>query len=486
MGFFRRFSFTIVLICVFASLVFLPGHTLAAVTINKVTVTFHGDTTTTKGFTWYTETTSSRSDVQIVQKTGAKPDFTNALNFGGRTALSTNSSVATGTGYPPNPRENVHKAEATGLKPGTTYFFRVGDAALGAWSESGTFQTAPLHGAFSFICLTDTQAKEKDEAILSSQTIAKALTTVPRAQFIVLAGDWVDTGKVETQWDWLYGNALPDNAKASFLQTTLLPAAGNHEKDTNTFMEHFDIVPAAGSPTTTGAYYSTNYRNVHFITLNNNENSAEYADFTPAQIQWLKNDVRAARAAGYDWIIVNMHKGPYTTSNHATDADIIGPNGVRTMVAPLFAELDVDLVFQGHDHIYARSKPLKAGAAVPAKKVTELLNGKSIEYTVSPEGTIYVIPNTAGAKVYYRNKTIDPNYFNLFEVANEHPAAAYGADPADPTRPVRGQIQNFMGITIEGAKLTAVTYEIDQSKNNAQPYIVDQFGIMKKKSSLRR
>lgn len=482
MGFFKKVSSTILLTCMLASLFIASDHALAAVTINKVTVTFNGDTTTTKGFTWYTDTTSTQSDVQVVQKTGSKPDFTNAIKFAGRTALSTNSSVSAGTGYPPNPRENVHKAEATGLKPGTTYFFRVGDAALGAWSDIGTFQTAPVHGAFTFISLTDTQAKEKDEALLSSQTIAKALATVPQAKFIVLPGDWVDTGKVETQWDWLYGNALQGNAKASFLNTTLLPAAGNHEKDINTFFEHFDIVPAVGSPTTTGAYYSTNYRNVHFITLNNNENSSEYADFTPAQIQWLKNDVRAARAAGYDWIIVNMHKGPYTTSNHATDGDIMGANGVRTLVAPLFAELGVDLVLQGHDHIYARSKPIKAGVAVPAKKVTEYLNGKSIEYTVSPQGTIYLIPNTAGAKVYYRNKTIDPSYFILFEVANEHSAAAYGSDPADPTRPVRGQIQNFVSITIEGTKLTSVTYEIDQSKNNAQPYIVDQFGIMKKKS----
>ncbi|MDT2251944.1 hypothetical protein ABND49_18715 [Paenibacillus larvae] len=53
--------------------------------------------------------------------------------------------------------------------------------------------------------------------------------------------------------------------------------------------------------------------------MNTNEDSEEYRDFTPAQIDWMKKDVAAARKAGSEWIIVNMHKGPYITSNHATD-----------------------------------------------------------------------------------------------------------------------------------------------------------------------
>jgi hypothetical protein len=36
-----------------------------------------------------------------------------------------------------------------------------------------------------------------------------------------------------------------------------------------------------------------------------------------------------------------------------------------------------------------------------------------------------------------------------------------------------------MGITIDGSKLTAVTWEIDQNKDPETPAIVDQFGIVK-------
>ena len=217
--------------------------------------------------------------------------------------------------------------------------------------------------------------------------------------------------------------------------------------------------------------------------LNSNENSTEYANLSVDQVEWLKKDAQAAKAAGAKWIIVNIHKGPYTTSNHATDKDIMGENGVRNKIAPLMSELGIDFVVQGHDHIYARTKPIKEdGTASEPEKIVETLNGQKIEYTVNPDGSIYLIPATAGPKVYYKNvkSELGEAYYNLFELAEENHAAKYGADPSDSKRPVRGQVQNFVGITIDGDKLTAVTYEIDQNINNAEPFIVDQFGMVKK------
>ncbi|HCY37969.1 MAG TPA: hypothetical protein DHV24_12610, partial [Candidatus Margulisbacteria bacterium] len=276
-------------------------------TVSKVTVTFNGDTTLTKGFTWYTTLRSVISDLQVVEKSGNASDFSNPIKFSGTCAIPTYSSS-----------QFVHKAEATGLKANTEYFFRVGEEALGLWSEVGTFKTAPQSGAFTFVDIADPQAKTEDEAILSSETIAKALDTVDNAEFIAINGDIVDTGSNEQQWDWVFGHS-----QTSLLNTTILPAAGNHESQTNSFIEHFDIKPAANSPTTSGAYFSYDYSNAHFIILNNNETSTEYADFTPVQIQWMKDDVAAAKSAGAKWIIVIMHKGPYSTSNHATDSDIM-------------------------------------------------------------------------------------------------------------------------------------------------------------------
>ncbi|AJE50895.1 purple acid phosphatase family protein [Paenibacillus polymyxa] len=449
----------------------LPVHAESPVNtdqgISKVTATFYGDTKASKGFTWYTSKLFTKSTVQVTKKTASEADFTNALTFEGTSSPSTNS-----------PEELVHKAVATGLQADTAYYYRVGDAARGIWSETGTFQTAPKNGEFTFIDLADTQAKSEDEAILSSQTLEKALQTVNNAQFVVHNGDIVDTGTKEEQWNWLLGHS-----QKSLLNTTIVPSAGNHEDENYAFYDHFNINQPAGSATKTGAYYSFDYSNAHFIVLNSNEDSEKYANFSEDQVEWLKKDAAAAKKAGAQWIIVNIHKGPYTTSNHATDADIMDNNGVRNQIAPLMDKLDIDFVVQGHDHIYARTKPInQEGKATTPTKLKDRLNEKTIEYSVNPDGSIYVIPATAGPKVYYKNPSekLGDKYYNLFELAEENHAAVYGPDPSDNRRPVRGQVQNFVGITVDENKLTAVTYEIDQNKNDAKPFIVDQFGIIKK------
>jgi len=373
------------------------------------------------------------------------------------------------------------KSEATGLKPNTTYYYRVGDATLGLWSTVGTFQTAPTNGAFSFIDLADPQAKDMDEAILAASTFKTALATVPDSKFLAINGDLVDDGSVEYEWDWLF-----NNIGQPFLNTTVAPIAGNHDNKSGSFVDHFNLTPATGSDTTTGVYYSYDYSNAHFIMLNNNENTS-VNDLSQAQIDWMKADVAKARAKGSKWIIVDMHKGPYSTSNHATDSDINGPEGSRNTVAPVMAKLGIDLVLQGHDHIYARSKPIKADNTAAAEDIiTESFNGKEMKYEVNPNGTTYLIPATAGPKVYYKNtKTslLPLNYYSLFDVADENHAAIYGPDPADATRPARGNIQNFESITINNDKLSVISYEIDQNKKDitgvALPYVIDTFGIIK-------
>ncbi|WP_138752557.1 S-layer homology domain-containing protein [Paenibacillus sinopodophylli] len=431
--------------------------------VSKVVVTFNGDPKTSKGFVWYTPLDSTHSDLEIVEKTSMQADFTNAQAFTGSTSVATNSIA-----------EHVHKAEASALKANTEYFFRVGDKDLNIWSETGVFETAPAqHVPFTFIDLSDTQAKEEYEAILSGQTLAKAMATIPDAKFVVHNGDVVENGNAEEEWNWLLGHS-----QNSLMHTTIVPAAGNHEPSGSSFYEHFNLQQAKNSATVSGAYYSYDYSNAHFIVLNTNENSTDYANMSVEQVEWLKQDVAKARAAGTEWIILNMHKGPYTTASHATDSDIMGATGLRTKIAPLIAELKIDLVLQGHDHIYARTKPIKSdGTAEDVEKVTETLNGESIEYAVKPDGTIYLIPATAGAKVYKKNTKpqLGDAYFDLFERSEESHSQKYANTPAGVT----GQVQNFVGITVDGGKLTAVTYEIDQNLNDAKPFIIDQFGIVK-------
>ncbi|MBP3038859.1 metallophosphoesterase family protein [Bacillaceae bacterium Marseille-Q3522] len=430
-----------------------PDQTEAPVTeysplINKITVTFCGDASTAKGFTWYTNRDSQSSDVQVAPKTSQRPDFSQSRIYTGTVADSHNS-----------PDELVHKASAVGLASNTAYYYRVGDARLNIWSDPAVFTTAPESGSFTFVDLSDTQFANQAGANVTADTISKALSQVGNAGFIIHNGDVVDN-KSEEQW-----NLLLQTAKSSLMNTTIMPASGNHDAGNSTFIDHFNFdTPGQSS---TGAYYSVNYSNAHFVVLNTNESSDRYKEFTNAQLDWLKADIGSAKSAGAQWIIVVMHMGPYTTAEHSADSNI---KDTRAKIAPLLSELGVDLVLQGHDHVYERSKPIADGIAAKEAIVTDAFNGSSVNYILNPKGTVYLTPGTAGTKHYYQNSGLSQSYLALFNVAD----GPYKGDPD-----LNNQ-ETFIAITIDGSKLTAIAYQLSKTINSGKPYIFDQFGIMKK------
>ncbi len=424
----------------------LPNPEVKADAVTRLTMSYNGDPATQMGFTWYTNQGSVGTDLDIVPYAD-NVDFAQATRYTGRFSRSSSA-----------PEYLVHKATANGLTPGQKYAFRAGDAKLDLWSATGSFTTDNADDSFVFLNVADAQAKDESEAKLSADTFAIAYATVPDSEFMVINGDVVDTGLKEEQWGWVFGAAQDTLGRLPFIAVS-----GNHDEDKQSFAEHFNLEAPQGSLTDSGVYYSFDYGPAHFIMLNTNEDSPEYANFTPAQI-------------------AVMHKGPYTTSNHATDGDIMDANGVRSLVAPIFADLGIDLVLQGHDHIYALSKPIQAdGQAQEPETQTISYKGQDIAYMVNPQGVVYMIPNTAGPKVYYKNKTIldsDPGYYDKFVSAQEHPAAQYATE-ADAGRPPRSIIQNFVGIEVSKDSISAIVYEIDRNKGDT-PYILDTFGLLKK------
>lgn len=53
-----------------------------------------------------------------------------------------------------------------------------------------------------------------------------------------------------------------------------------------------------------------------------------------------------------NWNVVCFHKSMYSVASHVTEEDIVQ---LRTGLSPIFKELGIDVVLQGHDHVYARS-----------------------------------------------------------------------------------------------------------------------------------
>lgn len=425
----------------------VPKYVTAGELPNRITTTFFGDADTGRAFTWYS-----------IASTGALRISTDREFPEGASTTEIAATAETS-----EHGETLFRVTATDLQPGQRYYYRVGDPAAGVWSTVGSFATADGDSDFSFIGLTDTQSQNLAEAQLSAATMAKAVAAVPDAAFISHSGDLVEQGAREQ--DWI---DLLDSSRPTLMHTTLAPAAGNHDEATNSFVDHFTLEAPNGQDTTRGAYYSFDYNDVHFMVLNTNEdgrtNQQGAEAITDAQVEWLRQDAAAARAAGAKWLILSTHKGPYTTANHLDDWDIVA---MRDKLMPVIDEVDIDLVLQGHDHVMSRTKVLASdpngvenARVVETTKYTEIVNGKRIEYNVDPDGTIFLLPNTAGAKHYAQKQTARgfdlEAYLQLFDRT--------GAQATE----------NFVGVSVTDDQLTVDMYDI---RNQSSPRIFESFGI---------
>ncbi len=297
---------------------------------------------------------------------------------------------------------NRHVVELTGLEKGATYYFRVGDAERGWWSETGSLRVADGSDNVTFLHMTDPQSQnERQYNRAWAKVLESAFEKYPDADFIINSGDLVDHGDNQKQWAWMF------NTGSDYLMNTyMMPASGNHEGMGTNALDNFFVLPnAPEQDKTSGVYYSFDYNNVHIAVLNTNDLAADES-LSAAQVEWLKRDMLSSDA---EWKFVVLHKALYSQGSHYADDDVCA---MREQLGALMPELGVDVVFQGHDHVYLRTGSLDSNTLVPYDKVY-LNYGDNIYRTqVQPDGTSYVISGTAGVKTYIQNDvTLTDEYF---------------------------------------------------------------------------
>ncbi len=274
-----------------------------------------------------------------------------------------------------DPYNRRFSAHIAGLKPDTSYSYRVGDPGTESWSDWFEFSTAPSDPeTFSFLYLGDVQEGFEDWGELQHL----AWENHPEAAFCLIAGDLVNRGNDRDEWDAFF---YFDNNY--FAYNPLIPALGNHEYprgDEPKFYHDLFSLPKNGpaSIPEERAYYFT-YSNALFVVLDSN---LSIADQTP----WLETVLSESEAV---WKFVMYHHPAYSSRTVRDNPDI------RKYWTPLFDKYEVDIVFQGHDHAYMRTPPIR-----------------NHEIMESPdEGVIYIISN-AGTKFYRQddNKYIEVGF----------------------------------------------------------------------------
>jgi 2',3'-cyclic-nucleotide 2'-phosphodiesterase (5'-nucleotidase family) len=108
-----------------------------------------------------------------------------------------------------------------------------------------------------------------------------------------------------------------------------------------------------------------------------------------AQTEWLQRTLAAFRADNRtDFIVVYFHHSTYSTC--VSDG---AEGGAQDHWSPLFDSYQVDLVLNGHNHIYERTDPIKAGQSTGVAGI-----GATIDPT--KQGTTYVVAGGGGNSVY--------------------------------------------------------------------------------------
>ena len=219
------------------------------------------------------------------------------------------------------------------LTPGTAYVYIVGDGAN--WSELKTFSTTSVNGETNFIVMGDTQADNPDVFSAYNQAISSSGINY---DFAIQTGDFVDDGGEYTLWS----NILSLFSQY-FGDTDFVQVFGNHEYEGNEdghFPETVNFTPGE-------KYYSVTYGNVYVAVIN-----CYLVEDMEEAAAWIKADAAKSDAV---WKVLTLHRPPYYTNT------IGGSENSHNIVPALADEAGFDVVFSGHDHSFARTKPMKGG-----------------------------------------------------------------------------------------------------------------------------
>ena len=301
----------------------------------------------------------------------------------------------------------IHEVHLCGLQPGTTYRYRIaGTIREGGNSgnsdnsgQEGDFSTAPEVGGRPLrFAVTGDSRDNPAEWGLVAQAIKDS-----SPEFLLYSGDAVSSGNSQAEWD-----AWFDAARAVLPSLPIETALGNHEANT----PKYDFQFALPAPE---RWYSFDYGDVHVIVLDDTPPDPAMME---QQARFLKDDLATTKAR---WKVVMHHRAVYSSSVHGSQADL------QALWMPLYDKYGVDVVFNGHDHDYERTHPMRGGAVV------------------SPgQGTIYVVNGGAGAPLY-------PNGVSSFTAISRK---SYGYSLVD----VSGDSMTLDAFSVEGEAVNRIDH----------------------------
>ena len=323
---------------------------------DQVILTWSEDPRTTQTIQWRTDATVTVGRVAY----SPKSEYDN-FHRGEPREVTAASRVLKTVDVVNDPINIRHTAVLRGLKPDSIYYYSVGDGSPDGWTELAEFRTAPASPRpFAFIYMGDVQNGMDSWNSL----IAEAFHSRPDARFYVFAGDLVSRGVDRDDWDDFFFNG-----REIFRQRQIVPVIGNHEgqgKDRHPtmFLELFDLPDDGPDGVEPERAYSLEYSNFIIAVLDSMLPGA-------AQSGWLDHLYASSEAT---WNFATFHFPLYSSNPERNYREI------RESWLPVIDKHHVDMVLQGHDHVYMRTGPLKNSQRVASAS-------EGTYYTITYAGT---------------------------------------------------------------------------------------------------
>lgn len=352
-----------------------------------------GSTTTLVRGPYLTVATSNSITIQWRSGTATN----NEVKYGTTTALSngtaTNAMVST-----------EHSVVLTGLEANTKYYYSIGQVGSVLQGDANNFFfTAPAVGSSVPVKFWVTGDFGNGSA---GQTAVRNSFSTYTAGQTVNGWLWLGDNAYSNGTDQEYQTKVFDVYNSQFKNIPVFPAPGNHDYGQAGYQSsaslgvnfpYFNIF-ALPSAAGTEKYYSTNYGNIHFISL---DSYGSYNNSSSAMYNWLRNDLISNTQ---QWTVVYFHHAPYTKGSHNSDTEIELID-MRQNIIPLLESYGVDLVLAGHSHIYERSYFIKNhtgletsfnSATYPAGNIIQAGGGPFTKTTRTGNGTVYVVCGVSG------------------------------------------------------------------------------------------
>ena len=303
-----------------------------------------------------------------------------------------------------------HEVQITGLNSNTTYYYAVGygSTQLAGDDSDHYFNTTPPTSTSQTIrAWVLGNAGHQDSNQRNVRDAFYNYIGNNHIDLMLLLGDnaYDDGTDAEYQLSW-FENMYEDRLINSVMWSCFGNRDGgsaDSETETGPYYDIFTFptnAEAGGVASGTEAYYSFDYGNIHFISINTWD-----IDRDPGEpmITWVQNDVNATTQ---DWIVAMFHHPPYTGNNGNSSDTHPNESDMREDFVPILEAAGVDLVLSSHHHSYQRSFLINghhdvSGTWDPNTMGLDLgdgrVDGDNAYYKeVGGIGTVYMVAGSAG------------------------------------------------------------------------------------------